>query len=207
VLIAVADGLGDGGAGRHAADMIVQTLAGLRRIAAHQAASELRRMACSLDHAVFTAAAADSALDGMGSTLICVLIQADQAQWVHAGDSRLYLRRDGALTQITQDQTLARFLLAEGELTPARSAGHYAHQVMDQYIGSGDCKPESGQLDLAPGDLILLCSDGVHKPLANETLALLLGGEGDLKRRAEAILAAALAAGGPDNITLVMGQR
>lgn len=207
VLMAVADGLGDGGAGRHAAEMIVQTLASLKRIPAHHAASELRRMACALDREVFAAASADSALDGMGSTLICALLQADQLQWVHAGDSRLYLQRGGMLTQVTRDQTLARFLLAEGELTPARADGHYAHQVMDQYIGSGDCAPESGQLDLIRGDLILLCSDGVHKPLSNESLALLLGGEADLQRRAEAVLAAALAAGGPDNITLVMAQR
>jgi protein phosphatase len=163
-------------------------------------------MVRDLDRAIFQAAAADSALEGMGSTLICVLVQGRRLEWVHAGDSRLYLLRGGGLTQITQDQTLARFLLAEGEIDPQRAAGHYSHQVMDQFVGCGRCEPESGHLDLLPGDLFLLCSDGLHKQVGHDALGRLLMGPAAPKTKAEALLKAALAAGGDDNITLVLGQ-
>jgi protein phosphatase len=207
VLLAVADGLGDGGAGKYAAEMIMQTLAGLTHLPAHQAAADLHRLVRDLDRAVFQAAAADNTLDGMGSTLICALFHEERMEWVHAGDSRLYLLRSGILIQLTEDQTLARFLLAEGELDPGQAAGHYSHQVMDQYVGCGACEPQTGQIELAPGDLLLLCSDGVHKQIDAETLGRLLNQPADLKTRAEAILKSTLAAGGADNITLVMAQR
>ncbi|MBI5550527.1 MAG: serine/threonine-protein phosphatase [Desulfobacterales bacterium] len=206
VLLAVADGLGDGGAGRQAAETIMQTLSGVTHRPAHRTPAELCRLVRGLDRAVFEAAAADSALEGMGSTLICALVQGCRLDWVHAGDSRLYLLRGGVLTQVTQDQTLARFLMAEGELSPERSNGHYSLQVMDQFVGCGHCEPESGRLDLAPGDLLLLCSDGVHRQIGHNVLTRLLESSADLKTRAYDILKAALATGGDDNITLILAE-
>jgi protein phosphatase len=206
VLLAVADGLGDGGAGQHAAEMIVQTLAGLTDLPGHRAEADLCRLVRDLDRAVFEAAATDCALEGMGSTLICALVREERLNWVHAGDSRLYLLRGGGLTQLTADQTLARFLLAEGELDPKQAIGHYSHQVMDQYVGCGCCEPEGGALDLASGDLLLLCSDGVHRQIDAGTLGRLLRRPTDLKSKADTILKSALEAGGIDNITLVLAQ-
>ncbi len=91
-------------------------------------------------------------------------------------------------------------------ITAFQLPGHYSQSVLDQYVGCGHCQPESGRFRLEPGDLLPLCSDGLHKQLVEEKLRAILNTRNDLKTIAQNLVAAALAAGGADNISLIMAM-
>ncbi len=142
----------------------------------------------------------------MGSTLVGVLLRDRIAHWVHVGDSRLYILRKGTLTQVTEDQTLARFLLEEGEITAEQIPTHYSRHVMDQCVGCGYAEPETGSLKFLAGDLLVLSTDGLHRQIPESTFNSILNTDTDLENKARALVKAALDAGGKDNITVVMAQ-
>jgi protein phosphatase len=135
-----------------------------------------------------------------------VLLRNGLAHWVHVGDSRLYFLQDEKLTQVTEDQTLARFLLEEGEITPDQVPTHYSRHVMDQCVGCGYSEPETGNLKFHTGDLLVLSTDGLHKQIPESTLISILNAAADLETKAKSLVKAALDAGGTDDITLVMAQ-
>jgi protein phosphatase len=142
----------------------------------------------------------------MGSTLVGVLLRDRIAHWVHVGDSRLYLLRNGTLTQVTEDQTLARFLLEEGEITAEQLPTHYSRHVMDQCVGCGYAEPETGRLKFLTGDLLVLSTDGLHRQILENALYSILNTDTNLETKAKRLVKAALNAGGKDNITVVMAQ-
>lgn len=204
VLIAVADGL-SGGAGNRDSEMVIDTLSQLPRIPNGLEGETLYRIVWDLDHAIHAKNIRNDSPDGMGSTLVCALLKENQLHWIHVGDSRFYLWRDQSLNQITQDQTLARFLLAEGEITLQQMATHYSRHVMDQYLGCGYCEPESGRLAIHPADRFLFCSDGLYRRITPSFLSASLDMQQDPAAAAKKLLTSALDAGGQDNITLVIG--
>jgi PPM family protein phosphatase len=206
IFIAVADGLGGEVAGDYAAQIIKDKLAELNHITRENEQAELDQLARVIDRTIYTEGQEDKALEGMGSTLVGVLLRDRIAYWVHVGDSRLYLLRNGTLTQVTEDQTLARFLLEEGEITSEQLPTHYSRHVMDQCVGCGYAEPETGRLEFLCGDLLVLSSDGLHKEITEKTLNSILNMESKLKNKAKALVQAALDAGGKDNITVVMAQ-
>ena len=139
-------------------------------------------------------------------TLVGVVLRDGNAFWVHVGDSRLYILRNGVLTQVTKDQTLARFLLEEGEITAEQVPTHYSRNVMDQYIGCGFVEPEMGSLKLKARDLLVLTTDGLHKQIGESTFKSIISAGDDLENLARTLVNAALDAGGGDNITVVMAK-
>ena len=206
VLIAVADGLGGEVAGGTAAQMLKEKLADLSHISRNSEQSELDHLARVIDRSIYTEGRENKSLEGMGSTLVGVLLRDGIAYWVHVGDSRLYLLRHGTLTQVTEDQTLARFLLEEGEITAEQLPTHYSRHVMDQCVGCGYAEPETGSLELLAGDLLMLSSDGLHGEIPENTLNSILNTDTSLEIKARALVKAVLDAGGRDNITVVMAQ-
>jgi protein phosphatase len=110
------------------------------------------------------------------------------------------------LTQITEDQTLARFLLEEGEITAEQVPTHYSRHIMDQCVGCGYAEPETGCLKLLAGDLLMLSSDGLHGEISENTLNSILNTDTSLEIKARKLVEAVLDAGGKDNITVVMAQ-
>ena len=206
VLIAVADGLGGEVAGDYAAEILREKLAGLNHISTNNEQSELDQLARAIDCDIYTEGQENNALEGMGSTLVGILLRNRIAYWVHVGDSRLYLLRNGTLTQVTEDQTLARFLLEEGEITAEQLPTHYSRHVMDQCVGCGFAEPETGRLKFIAGDLLVLSTDGLHRQISENTLKSILNTDTDLETKARALVKAALDAGGKDNITVVMAQ-
>jgi protein phosphatase len=206
ILIAVADGLGGGVASDYAAEILRGKLAGLNHISRNNEQQELDQLARVIDRAIYTESQENNDLEGMGSTLVGVLLRDRIAHWVHVGDSRLYLLRNGILTQVTEDQTLARFLLEEGEINTEQLPTHYSRHVMDQFVGCGYAEPETGCLNLLAGDLLALCTDGLHGQIPENTLHSILNTDNNLEIKANALVKAALDAGGEDNITVVMAQ-
>ena len=206
VLVAVADGLGVEVAGHYAAEILRNKLADLNHISKKNEQPELDQLARVMDHTIYTEGQENNTLEGMGSTLVGVLLRDRIAYWVHVGDSRLYLLRNGTLTQVTEDQTLARFLLEEGEITAEQMPTHYSRHVMDQCLGCGFVEPETGRLDFLAGDLLVLSTDGLHREIPENTLKSILNMDTNLEIKARALVEAALGAGGKDNITVVMAQ-
>ena len=206
VLIAVADGLGVEVAGDFAAEILREKLANLNHISNKNEQPELDQLAREIDRVIYTEGQENRALEGMGSTLVGVLLRDRIAYWVHVGDSRLYLLRDGTLTQVTEDQTLARFLLEEGEITSEQLPTHYSRHVMDQCVGCGYAQPETGYMDLLAGDLLVLSTDGLHGEIPKNTLKSILNMNTNLEIKARELVKTALGAGGKDNITVVLAQ-
>ena len=206
VLIAVADGLGGEAAGDYAAEIIREKFADLNNISRKNEQLELDQLTRAIDRCIYTKGEENNALEGMGSTLVGVLLRDRIAYWVHVGDSRLYLLRNGTLTQVTEDQTLARFLLEEGEITAEQLPTHYSRHVMDQCVGCGYAEPETGRLKFLAGDLLVLSTDGLHRELPENILKSTLNMDTNLEIKARALVKAALNAGGKDNITVVIAQ-
>jgi protein phosphatase len=207
ILLAVADGLGGEPAGEYAAEIVRGRLAGIRQIAKGEEKHQLLNIVKEADLAVYKEAESDPDLRGMGTTLVCALLRDGVAYWVHVGDGRLYILRDGQLIKITEDQTFARFLVEEGEITPDQVSTHYSRHILDQTVGCGICEPEAGRLEFKKGDLLILTTDGLHETITAETMTAILVDDTDLETKAESLVQAALDSGGKDNITIVIAER
>jgi serine/threonine protein phosphatase PrpC len=207
ILLAVADGLGGEPAGDFAAEIVRGRLAGIRQITKGEEEQQLAAIVREADLAVHKEAVSDPELVGMGTTLVCALLRDGFAHWVNVGDSRMYVLHDRQLIKITEDQTFARFLLEEGEITPEQVPTHYSRNVLDQTVGCGICEPETGRLEFKKGDLLILTTDGLHKKIAAETIISLLVADTDLETKAKSLVDTALDSGGKDNITIVIAER
>lgn len=216
-LFVVSDGMGGHAAGEVASSVSVETVvatvraetAQLERIRrgqpAEKQAVELAEMAVSAAaREVHRRATEDEGLAGMGSTLSVLLIAGDQAALAHVGDSRVYRFRDGTVEQLSTDHTMAEDLVRAGAATrEMANRGPLAH-VLTRSIGR-DPEVEIDALtpDLAPGDRLLMCSDGLSDYASDpRVLEERLGG--DRETSAQALIAHALDSGGKDNVTVVL---
>jgi protein phosphatase len=148
---------------------------------------------------------ADPSLRGMGTTCTLLLIDASQAHLAHVGDSRAYLQREGELSQISEDHTLVGRMVQEGRLTPEDAQRHPQRNVITRALsGDGDIDVDLKTLELATGDRLLLCSDGLSGMVDNETIRTTLIDESDPQHAAERLVELANYAGGEDNITVVI---
>jgi len=208
MLMAVADGLGGDVAGDYAAELLRGKLNGITTVPKNRETSALTEVARKIDRIIFEIQEKSPALSaGMGCTLIGVFYRGGKAFWVNVGDSRLYIMKTGMLSQITEDQTLARFLMAEGEISKSEAATHYSRNVMDQFLGCGFVEPETGSLDLIPGDQLLLASDGLHRQISAKALQSVMAARSGLEEKTETLMNTALSAGGEDNITVMLAER
>ena len=207
-LLAVADGLGGHAAGELASAAVIETL---RPLDAEVPAGELLN---ALDHAVrqaarklTTMADADPALRGMGTTLTALLWSGSQLALVHIGDSRAYLVRDGEVFQITNDHTMVQSLLDDGKITAAEVASHPQRSlILRALVAQGSYEPDLELREARPGDRYLLCSDGLHEVVPASAIAEVLCSVADPDQAAKDLVAAAIAAGGPDNVTCIVAD-
>ncbi len=206
ILLAVADGLGGEVSGDYAAEIMVGKLAGIQIIKRGLERQQLNHLAIETDRAIAGKIERNSDLSGMGTTLICILLRDGVIYWVHVGDSRLYVHRDQKMIQLTKDQTLARFLLKEGEITKEQVSTHYSRHVIDQYIGCGYCKPETDQHKLENRDLLILSTDGLHKIIKTKTLKSVLNNQDNIEDKVRSLFKTVLDVGGEDDITIVMAD-
>jgi len=203
LLFSVADGLGGHKGGAHAAEIVRGKLANMPSVPHGREKEVLARLAVEADAVITRLADEMPELEGMGTTLLCVLLRNNTAYWVHVGDSRFSILRDEQLIQVTKDQNLARFLVEEGEISEEEVPDHYSKDVLDQALGSAMEKPETGQVEVRPGDLLLLSTDGLHSQVSEEIITYALNIDSDLGTRGNLLVRSALDAGGSDNITLV----
>jgi PPM family protein phosphatase len=141
---------------------------------------------------------------GPATTLTMVTLLWPRAYVVHVGDSRGYYLRHGALKQFTRDQTMGDYLVDIGAVTEqhAQKAGLY--NVLSSAVG-GDLVPSVGVVDLAEGDAVLLCTDGLTKHVSDDRIAGILSKE-SAESAAQSLIDAALEGGGTDNVTVVVAK-
>ena len=147
--------------------------------------------------------------EGMGTTLTMARIAWPWLHVVHAGDSRCYLIRDGRATQLTKDHTLARKLVDAGEMKPEDEAESRWSNVLWNVLGGqldDDLLVEIRRVELMVGDSIVVCSDGLHRYVDQELLAMTVCESDDLNAVCRELIRLANEAGGDDNITVTIAR-
>jgi serine/threonine protein phosphatase Stp1 len=203
-LWAVADGVG----GHHAGEVASQTATeALRTVPSGLNATQLItevRMRLARVHQQLREEAAQRGVDAMATTIVVLLARGSYFACLWAGDSRVYLLRDGKITQLTRDHSLVQELIDAKTITEDEATTHPRSNVITRAVGAGDLELALDKYSerLCAGDRFLLCSDGLWKTLAPEELTqLLLTADG--KPSAERLLEAALERGADDNVTVV----
>ncbi len=145
-------------------------------------------------------------LTGMGTTVSAIMVLDNQVAVAHIGDSRIYLLRDGELTQITTDHTFVQRLVDSGRITEAEAMVHPRRSVLMRVLGDVESAPEVDTSILAtlPGDRWMLCSDGLSGVVAHATIAAILMSTPDAREAAERLVRESLDGGAPDNVTVVV---
>ena len=164
----------------------------------------LKRALISANRFVFQKAAREEALAGMGTTAVCGLVRAGQAFLCHAGDSRAYLYRDGALTQLTHDHSYVQELVDCGTITQEQAEHHPQKNIITRALGVDyRLEPEFTTVALQAGDVLLLCTDGLTNAVPTEQLEQLLH-SGSFYDLPDVLIRTANENGGPDNITALL---
>ena len=206
-LFAVADGMG-GHAGGDVASRIAIDVLDERTLAAGPDAgpAQLRAAIRAAHEAILKASRAEPDLDGMGTTLTAFAVRPRGCLIGHVGDSRAYRLRDGELCQLTRDQSWVQDQIDAGRLTPRQARNHPYASIITSALGirRSDLDIQVLEPDCVPGDLFLLCSDGLLAELEDDEIADLLQADTDLDGAARTLIDAANAAGGPDNITVAL---
>ena len=204
ILLAVADGLGGMVGGKRAAETAKECLKNFnpecQAVEAH-----IEELMQEANRRIMETVEKEPNLEGMGTTLTAACVRNGTVCWAHVGDSRLYLFRGDELRQITEDDTMAGFLLSEGELTKEEARIHPGNKLVFQCIGgSGEFEADTGNFKVEAGDLLLFSTDGLHDEVPEEEIVSALRSDKDLEEKTDDLLSAALAAGGKDNIAVVM---
>ena len=203
-IYAVADGMGGHLAGEVASAMAIDAI---RSMAKGQAASPaaLGRAVSAAHEAIAAHAWENAACAGMGTTL-SVLWRSGRTMYIaQVGDSRVYRMRGGRLQQITQDHSLVEELVRARIITPEEARTHPRRNIITRALGTqGENQPDLLAADMKPGDLWLLCTDGLCGMITDEEIARVLSSGASLDMMASSLLQKALDAGGRDNVTLVL---
>ncbi|MCJ7725387.1 MAG: protein phosphatase 2C domain-containing protein [Acidimicrobiia bacterium] len=196
-VVGVADGMGG-----HASGEVASRIALTAALAAE---GDIVDRVRSANRAVIEAAAKDPALLGMGTTLTIGDFADDAVEIGHVGDSRAYLLKDGHLEQITTDHSLVAEMIARGDLTAEEATVHPYRSVITRAIGlQPGVEVDRESRTLGVGDRVLFCSDGLTGMVDAETIRDILVAESHPTESAWALVEAANAAGGVDNISVVV---
>lgn len=198
IVVAVADGMGGHVAGEVASRIAIEAATG----ATEADPQERVRIA---NESVVTAISEDPKLAGMGTTLTLGIFGEDGALRIgHVGDSRAYLLRKRELRGLTTDHTLVAELVDGGFITEAEARTHPRRHIVTQSIGMRDIRIDRVDLELEPGDRVLLCTDGLTSMIDDSAICALLVEAESPSEAVWALIDAANAAGGHDNTTVAV---
>lgn len=164
LLLAVSDGMGGCPAGDEAADEVIHSLESLKN--EEDNSLLLKNAITQADSFIRRKVERHPELEGMGATATAAIITSRMAWWAHIGDSRMYLMRKGVLRQITRDHSFLQDLIDAGDVSQTEAAAHPMANVLDQCVGYMDSGVDSGTIALSPGDILLLCTDGIYRSLS-----------------------------------------
>jgi protein phosphatase len=204
-LYAIADGMGGHRGGAEAARLAMTTLARHAPALIDAGGEELVEALVDANRVILRAGDEDDALRGMATTCTAALVRGRVARIAHVGDSRAYLWRGGRLAQLTDDHSVVAQLVRQGHLTADEAAVHPGRNVIFRALGTApDLDVDTVEAVLDAGDRLLLCSDGLTNMAADAAIASILGEVFDTRAAVDALVAYANAAGGTDNISVVL---
>ena len=203
----VCDGMGGAAAGEIASSLAVDEMMRLLtgRDAAHALIDDAEEAVASANAAIFSRAQHSHNLNGMGTTLVTLLV-ADQSGWmINVGDSRGYRMRNSRLEQITLDHSLVEEQVRMGRMDRLEAQRSPFKNVITRALGTqSSVTPDIFELENEPGDLFMLCSDGLTRELSDPLVESLLKLDLPLQEMCARLVAAANDAGGHDNITCLL---
>lgn len=204
-LLVVADGMGGAKAGEVAAQMAVDAVG---RLSGPVGADAVRTAVQEANGAIRRLASDEPDKSGMGTTLTAAMMRDDgHLDVVHVGDSRAYLWRDERLTQITEDHSVVAELVRRGSITAEEAESHPHRNVITRALGAdAQVVADLVSTELRDGDVVLLCSDGLSSYVSEGAIAGVLSGASRLDGAARGLVDAANAAGGSDNVTVVLAR-
>lgn len=207
-VFAVADGLGGHRAGDLASALATEAMERLSALP-NRGPREVLAAVREARAAIAAAQREEPRRTGMATTLSALVLGtdkcADKMLTINIGDSRIYRLRDGDLAQLTVDHSEVQEMLDRGLLLPEEAPTYPRRNVVTRVLHAmPDTTPDIWMVKPTPGDRFLVCTDGLHGPVHHTALSEILRGEQDPSKAADALVAAALAAGGPDNITAVL---
>ncbi len=205
-LCVLADGMGGAQAGEFAAALAVSAI---REVATAGPPSQALLEAAFLeaDRRVRAAAESDTSLRGMGTTLVAALETPDGVAVATIGDSRCWLWEDGRLVPLTSDQSWANEIGRTLGLSEEALSVHPLRNALTSVVGVGAQRQVQSRLvPVHAGSLVLLSSDGLHGVVSPEAIAAVLSQDGPLLFKCHTLIETALANGGPDNVTVVLGR-
>ena len=207
----VCDGMGGAAAGEVASQMAVDSIYDALAASEPQQrdgfARLLRRAVQHANERIFIQSRDNQSERGMGTTCTVASLVDETLVVAQIGDSRCYVLRDGKLAQVTKDQSLAWQLIEAGAMTAEEAKAFEHANIILQALGVQErVEVVLSQVQLRRGDIALLCSDGLHGPVADEELLGILIAEPNLQKAGEALIQKALDRDGPDNITVVLAR-
>lgn len=209
-LLLVADGMGGAAGGDIASSIVVGRLAALdgEALGPDEALDELKAAISEAHGEIVGRARNDPELSGLGTTVTALLRAGSTLAMAHIGDSRAYLLRSGTLDQVTSDHTFVQHLVDTGRLSVADAENHPKRNLILRVLGDvdADVPVDISVRETKPGDRWMVCSDGLSGVVSRETIHKTMLEVEDPGDCADALIALALAAGAPDNVTCVVGD-
>jgi serine/threonine protein phosphatase PrpC len=193
----VADGMGGHASGDVASRIVKETLLA-------NAATELDQAVRKAHETVAQTATTNAAYTNMGSTVVAARVANRLSEVVWVGDSRAYLWRGRMLRPLTRDHSFLEVLREQENLSETQLRGHPNKNLVTQTLGIGTPEPSVSRTPLRRGDWLLLCSDGLNDELEDDEIAQCLGSHTAPDAAADALIEAALAKGGRDNVSAVI---
>ncbi len=204
-LFVVADGMGGHAAGEVASEIAVNTI--LELAPDHADAEALGHAVEEANRDIINAALAGEGREGMGTTVTAAILERDKLVIAQVGDSRAYLLHNGELTQLTRDHSLMANMIEAGQITPEEARFHPNRSVITRALGNDpDTLPDLYEINVEDGDRLLLCSDGLYSMLEDDEIAAVMRRVSDPQRCASTLVNGAIAAGGHDNITVIVAD-
>jgi protein phosphatase len=205
-LFVVADGMGGHNAGEVASELAILTIG---EAMANGTDAVDRRLGAAVELAnerIFEAARRSPDCAGMGTTVSAACILGERLLYANVGDSRIYRFHADRLTQLTKDDSWISHALATGlPLTPSDIEAHPMRHVLTEVVGvRTDMSVDVHECALEAGDVLLLCSDGLHGVMPDEALGAALSADQDVDAIAEELVESAMARGATDNVTALV---
>lgn len=204
-LFAVADGMGGHAAGEVASEIAVRVLSELAP--EHPDGEALGRAIEEASRAVIQAAREGRGRQGMGTTMTAAMLEGERLVIAQVGDSRAYLLHQGKLQQLTRDHSLMADMIEAGQLTPEEARTHPQRSVITRALGSdAHLHPDIYEINVETGDRLLICSDGLSGMIFDDQIENTLRRVQDPQRCASQLVNEAIAAGGHDNVTVIVAD-
>jgi serine/threonine protein phosphatase PrpC len=204
-LFVVADGMGGAQAGEIASRMAAEEFE-QQGVAGEDGEQALRQVIQHANRRINQRARSDPGLAGMGTTVTAALVDAGgRVAFANVGDSRAYLLRAGELRRLSEDHSLVGELVRAGELSEEDAEHHPQRSVITRALGTeGDVQVDTFTVDGLPGDVVLLCTDGLNTMVDEATIGRLLAAGSSAEQTARELVRAALRGGGEDNVTAIV---